>query len=156
MKARAAVILLAVFGVVCGSGGSPDSPDGPLGRLAVGGTYAITRAYVLDTCAPGDIVDADAPVTGTVTHSAGAARFSLANADGGRFSADLHADASFTSGTQQFVGANGVRYAQLFEGRFGATGFSATVTVDLFRAQGACRAVLDWRGAKQGAPNVLG
>jgi hypothetical protein len=152
MKIWAPVVLVA-FAPACGS---PSAPSGPLGAMSVGGTYAITRVYVSDTCAPGDIVDADAPVTGTVTHATGASRFSLANSDGGRFSADLRADASFSSGTQQLVGTNGVSYALLFEGRFTTTGFQARVTADLFRTQGTCRAVLDWQAVKQGAPNVLG
>ena len=149
----AAVLIVPVALAACGSTATP-TPTGPLGAMDVSGSYGLTRAYISNTCDPA-IPGAEAPVTGVVTHTRGASHFTLANSDGGRFDADLRADASFSSGTQRRTGQDGVAYDLLFEGRFTTTGFRATVTVDLLRPAGTCRAAVDWQAVKQGPPNVL-
>ena len=118
------------------------------------GTYSISRSYVSNTCDP-EIPGATATVTGVVTHVTGASHFSLSNADGGNFDAELRADGSFTSGLRNNVGRDGNPYELLFEGSFSATGFHAIVSVDLHRPTGTCRSVLDWQATKQGPPNTL-
>ena len=139
----------------CGGGnGTSAPPAAPAGTLHVAGTYTIARSYVSNTCDP-EIPGATTTVTGTVTHAPGGSQFTLANSDGGNFNARIEADGTFTSGVQSRIGVNGESYDLLFEGRFAVQGFRATVAVDLFRAGGACRSVLDWEATKQGAPNVI-
>jgi hypothetical protein len=152
---KATVALLCGLLARCGGGSGTSAPTAPpAGTLHVAGTYTIARSYVSNTCDP-EIPGATATVTGTVTHAQGGSQFTLANSDGGNFNARIETDGAFTSGVQHRIGANGESYDLLFEGRFSLQGFRATVAVDLLRAAGPCRSVLDWTGVKQGPPNVL-
>ena len=143
-----APLVLAGLAVACGGGGGVPAPN------QVAGIYVVVRSYVSNTCVP-EIPGALATVTGTVAHVPGASQFTLSNSDGGNFGAQVQGDGSFTSGVRRQIGVNGESYDLLFEGRFSLQGFRATVAVDLFRAAGTCRAVVDWVGTKQGPPNVL-
>jgi hypothetical protein len=147
--------LLYGLAAACGGGNGTSAPPAPpAGTLHVAGTYTIVRSYVSNTCDP-EIPGTTATVTGTVTHAQGGSQFTLANSDGGNFNARIETDGTFTSGVQSRIGVNGESYDLLFAGRFSLQGFHATVAVDLFRAGGACRSVLDWEATKQGAPNVI-
>jgi hypothetical protein len=151
----AAAALLCGLVAGCGGGNGTSAPPAPpAGTLHVAGTYTITRSYLSNTCDP-EIPGATATVSGTVSHAQGGSQFTLANSDGGNFNARIETDGTFTSGVQRRIGVNGESYDLLFEGRFSVQGFRATVSVDLFRATGTCRAVVDWTGSKQGPPNVI-
>ncbi len=154
MGAATVALLCGLLGRCGGGNGTSTAPAPPAGTLHVAGTYTIARSYVSNTCDP-EIPGATATVTGTVTHAPGGSQFTLANSDGGNFNARIETDGTFTSGVQHRTGVNGESYDLLFEGRFSLQGFRATAAVDLFRAPGACRSVLDWEATKQGAPNVL-
>ena len=151
---KATMVLLCGLLPGCGGSGSSAPTAPPNGALHVAGTYTIARSYLSNTCDP-EIAGATATVMGTVTHAQGASQFTLANSDGGNFNGRVETDGTFTSGLQHRTGANGESYDLLFEGRFSVQGFRATAAVDLFRAGGACRSVLDWEATKQGAPNIL-
>lgn len=148
--AAATFILL----IVEGCGGAASGPTEPTSGIHVAGTYAITRSFVSGGCQP-PTPGATASVTGVVTHTRAASEFFLTNSDGGRFSGRLSADASFTNGGVSSIGAGGVRYDLLFQGRFTTNGFDATVTLDDHRPAGDCREVLSWKAVKEGAPNIL-
>jgi hypothetical protein len=144
-----AFILLTV---ACSSGTT--GPSSSASGILVAGNYVIERSLVSGGCTP-PTPGATATVTGVVTHTRGASSFVLVNSDGGRFTGRLAPDGTFTNGGVSAVGAGGVPYDLLFEGRFGATGFEATVTLDDHRPAGDCRERLAWSASKQGEPNIL-
>ena len=140
--------------IAVGCGGEAAGPSEPTSGIHVAGTYAITRSFVSGSCQP-PTPGATVPVTGVVSHVRGARDFSLVNSDGGRFNGRLNPDATFTNGRVSAIGAGGVPYELLFEGRFTTDGFEATLALDDHRPSGDCREVLTWRASKQGEPNIL-
>jgi hypothetical protein len=149
-------LLIPALAILCSCGNSnePATPTGPTTfRIQVAGNYSLVRTYHLNNCDP-KIPGADLPVTGVVDQPT-EGHFTLRNADTGVFNAPLQLDGSFDSGRQRFIGTDRVPYDLLFKGGFSTTGFTATVTVDLFRAGGTCRSMLDWQATKQGSPNLI-
>ena len=136
-------------GANCGGGGSaPNSPTP--GVLQVAGQYRIVQQTVDNTCG-----DTGAPpaVTGTVTHTAGAETFVLADTGGTTFTGTVRSTGDFTATAVFGPDATGNTYTQRLEGRFTAGGFAGRLGVDV--SPRACRFTRDWTGTKQGTPNVV-
>jgi hypothetical protein len=91
----------------------------------------------------------------SVTHTPGASRFTLAHGSNS-FAGSVAADGGFTTDPLALNDAGSALTVAL-QGRFMATGLTATVTVDVRppAPAPACRYLVQWTGAKQGAPNVI-
>jgi hypothetical protein len=117
----------------------------------VGGTYPTAVALGDNDCGAVTVQ----PNTTTVAHTPGALRVSLTHA-GTTYSGPLNADGTFATDPVDLRDQDGSTLTLRIAGRFTATGFEATVTVDVARPTGSrCRYVVRWTGTKQGAPNVL-
>ena len=77
----------------------------------------------------------------------------LTDTVGTRFSGAVERDGNFNATATQGPDSGGQTYAGRLEGRFTATGFSATLRVDVSPRH--CGFTRSWMAAKQGAPNVL-
>jgi hypothetical protein len=125
--------------------------------LSVGGSYALTKTVLEDTCG--------GPVTAftfaaRVTHSPGAAAFVL-NDSFNDLAGTVSADGAFAiphlrTGTHQ-----GAAVTSAFEsGRFTANALDVRVRLEVDGPSGsppfpACAVTEAWHGAKQGPPNVI-
>jgi hypothetical protein len=129
----------------------PSSPTSPApGALQVAGPYQISQTAVDDTCG---MSSAPVSFTGTVAHTAGGTTFTLTDTVGTNFIGAVERDGSFNATATIGPDAGGQTYSERLEGRFTATGFSATLRVDVTPRN--CRFTRSWTAAKQGAPNVL-
>jgi hypothetical protein len=145
--------LIAIAAAIgCGGRTStpPPSPTGPTGALQVAGTYQISQTAVDDTCG---VSSAPISFTGTVAHTAGGTIFTLTDTVGTNFNGTVERDGNFTAMATVGPDSGGQTYSERLEGRFTATGFSATLRVDVSPRN--CRFTRSWTAAKQGAPNVI-
>jgi len=149
--------LLAIFHATGCGGGTPTPPSSPTsptpsnpGVLQVSGAYQISQTALDDNCGM-----SSAPVTfmGNVAHTAGATTFTFTDTVGTRFSGTVERDGNFTATATQGPDSGGQTYNERLEGRFTATGFAATLRVDVSPRN--CRFTRSWTAAKQGAPNVV-
>ena len=69
------------------------------------------------------------------------------------FSGTVERDGSFIATATVGPDPSGQTYSERLEGRFTASGFSATLRVDVSPRN--CRFTRSWTAAKQGAPNVF-
>jgi hypothetical protein len=72
---------------------------------------------------------------------------------GTRFAGTVRRDRNFTATVTVGPDSGGQTYSERLEGRFTATGFSATLGVDVTPRN--CRFTRSWTATKQGSPNVL-
>ncbi|MEO5823920.1 MAG: hypothetical protein ABIT71_25725 [Vicinamibacteraceae bacterium] len=114
------------------------------------GTYQITQTAVSDTCGQ---TGTPAAVTGTVTHTPGAATFSLQDTGGTNFSGAVQNNGDFTATATFGPDTSGNTFAQRLAGRFTASGFSGQLDVEVSPRN--CRFTRSWSAAKPGAPNVF-
>jgi hypothetical protein len=148
---RAAVATLLAATAGCGGDGGGGNPvTGPPGVRQVAGTNQIVQRAIDSTCNDGG---APIPVTGTVTHAAGADTFELADTGGTTFRGSVRAAGDFTADAVFGPDASGRTFTQRLEGRFSTTGFTARLTVDV--QPQPCRFTRDWTATKQGPPNVI-
>lgn len=143
--------VMATQAAGCGGGPTPPNTPSPTpGVLQVAGTYQITQTAVSDTCGQ---TGTPAAVTGTVTHTPGAAAFSLQDTGGTTFSGTVQNTGDFTSTATFGPDASGNTFAQRLAGRFAATGFTGQLDVEV--SPRGCRFTRTWTAVKQGAPNVF-
>lgn len=149
-------LIAIVHTIGCGGGTSTPAP-GPTSptpsnpaALQVAGAYQISQTALEDNCGM-----SSAPISfmGTVAHTAGATTFMLTDTAGTRFSGAVERDGTFNATATQGPDAGGQTYSERLEGRFTATGFSATLRVDVSPRN--CRFTRSWTAVKQGAPNVF-
>ena len=130
-----------------GNGGNGGNNPGPR-QLQVGGGYQINQQALTDTCGQ---TGTPIPVTATVTHTAGANTFTMSDTGGTNFTGtvqnngDFTANATLTSGGQTFT--------QGLQGRFTATGFTATLSVQV--APQSCNFTRSWTATRQSGTNVF-
>jgi hypothetical protein len=145
-RALAAVILLAA-----GCGGESGPPTPPSTLLQVGGSYQVTPAVLQNACGTVTVL----PGPATVVHTAGSADLRLSHV-GQTYAGRVEPSGAFTTTPLVITLANGSTDTVRIEGRFGTSGFEATVTVDAAHAGAApCRYVVRWQASKQGGPNVI-
>jgi hypothetical protein len=128
----------------------PTSPSSSPGALHVAGVYQISQTAGDDTCGM-----SSAPVSfaGTVSHTAGGTTFTLTDTVGTNFGGTVERDGSFTATVTVGPDAGGQTYSERLDGRFTATGFSATLRVNVSPRN--CQFTRNWTAAKQGTPNVF-
>jgi hypothetical protein len=151
MSSKAGVAVAAAFALACGSGGStgPSEPGGSV--RSVGGDYAIAVALAENSCGAVTVL----PLPTRVAHTPGTQQFQLThgpNTYSGTF--DAPGGGQFRTAARTFSDAASSQTVQI-DGRFTTTGLEAVVTVDQTAPAPACRYVVRWTGAKQGAPNVI-
>jgi hypothetical protein len=140
----------------CGGNTStaPSSRTSPAGSnpgtLQVTGTYQISQTAGDDTCG---MSSATVSFEGTVAHTAGGTTFTLTDTVGTNFTGTVERDGNFTATATIGPDSGGQTYSERLEGRFTATGFSATLRVEVSPRD--CRFSRNWTAAKQGAPNVF-
>jgi len=149
--------VLCVAGSGCGSNGSTTGPTPA--TIQVAGSYNIHKVTASDTCGGSQAGDAfDNP--GEVRQPS-ATTFVLNDHGTRDLSGTLSADGTFAIAPVQSLVQNTIPATDTFaNGRFTVQGFQVRVTTDLQSnpiapGGGACRVVVDWTGAKQGAPNVI-
>lgn len=146
---------LAVTGLVwlagCGGGGSSPTTPPPATVLSVGGAYTVAVALGDNSC--GSVTVQTQPTS--VTHTPGAGRFSLQHGPT-TIQGAVANDGAFVG--DPLALADGATALTLnIQGRFTATGLTATVTVDENRPAPTadCRYTVQWTGTKQGANNTF-
>lgn len=149
--ARLILCVTAIQTAACGSGSSASAPTAPTPRvLQVAGQYQITQQAVTDTCGQGTQIPS---VTGTVTHTAGAAAFTLADSGGTTFTGTVQPSGDFTANAVFGPDSGGQTYTQRLQGRFTTAGFTGDLSAQV--APRNCDFTRNWTATKQGAPNVL-
>ena len=90
-----------------------------------------------------------APVTfmGTVAHVAGGTTLTLTDTVGTNFRGTVERDGSFTATATQGPDSAGQTYSEVQEGRFTASGFSATLRVEVSPRN--CRFTRSWTAVKR-------
>ena len=128
---------IAILGTGCDS-------TTPSDVLQVAGTYQISQTALEDTCGM-----SSAPVSfpGTVAHTAGATTFTLTDSVGTRFTGTVNREGNFTATVTVGPDPGGQTYSERLEGRFTATGFSATLRVDVSPRN--CWFTRSWTAVKQ-------
>lgn len=153
MKVYFAAPALAAALASCGG----SSPAAPVPALSVGGSYRLNKTVLEDDCG-GTLTTF--VFAAQVRHDPGAASFVL-NDSFNDLPGRVESDGTFTvpalrTGTEQ-----GAAVVTTFDaGRFTAAGFEVQVRLDVDRPSGtppapACRVRENWRGVKQGSPNVI-
>lgn len=147
----ARAILACVLACTPGCGSSSPASPAPA-ALQVAGSYQITPTLVQDACGGTSV----APGPAQVTQAPGASQLQLSHA-GITYTGRVEPSGAFTTDPTSVTLASGTAVSIRIEGRFATNGFDANVTVDETRvgAASACRYVVRWQAAKQGAPNVL-
>jgi hypothetical protein len=103
-----------------------------------------------DTCGGGG---QPIPVTGTVTHTVGSGTFLLVDTGGTTFNGTVQNTGDFTANGVFGPDSTGQTFTQQLQGRFSATGFTATLSVRA--APRNCDFTRAWTATKQGSPNVF-
>jgi hypothetical protein len=131
----------------CSSG--PDTPSPT--ALQVGGSYQITPTVLQNPCGAITVL----PGPAQVAHNPGAADLRLTHV-GQTYTGRVERSGAFTMDPLVLNLGGGSTDTVRIEGRFTASGFDATVSVDAAHAGAApCRYVVGWQAAKQGGPNVI-
>jgi len=150
---RPSIALLACLVAACGGGGA--SPGAPPTTVSpqVAGQYAVAVRLLDNDCAAAPITQ---PQPTSVDHVPGASAFSLMHG-GLRVTGSVDRDGAFSTQPLGVTDTLGPAVLTL-DGRFTTSGLEAIVTVDVSPAApaAACRYRVEWTGAKQGPPNVLG
>ena len=152
---RTAILGLTLACAACGGSTAPSTTP----QLQVGGTYAVRKTTVSDTCGvsvPGAVVVNPAEVR----HSTGASSFVLVDHGTRELPGTVNRDGSFVLSPDQSLVQNTIAATDTFaDGRFSATGFQLRDTTDLAASPVSggppCRLVADWVATKDGAPNVI-
>lgn len=149
LNLAAAACVIGMAG--CGGGGTtgPTPPAAPV--RSVGGDYTMVVALGENGCGAVTVQ----PLPTRVTHTAGASQFQLTHGPGtytGAF--DEAAGGAFRTQAQTFASGTSSQVVHI-QGRFTAAGLEAVVTVDQSAPAPACRYLVNWTGAKSGAPNVI-
>lgn len=146
---------LALIGIVAlagcgGSGSSPTTPP-PAAVLSVGGGYTVAVALGDNSC--GNVTVQTQPTT--VAHTPAANRFSLQHGPT-TFQGNVANDGTFV-GDPLTANDGATALTINIQGRFTATGLTATVTVDENRPGSTpdCRYSVQWTGTKQGSANTF-
>ena len=156
MKGKTSIAGLVILLASVGCGGSGASPN-PAPLLSIAGDYVIQKTTFSDGC-EGRMDVLSNP--GSVRHTPGASTFVLD--DHGTRDLPGTVDPTGAFALQPFEGqAGGVPGRDTFEnGRFTTSGFAVRVTTVVLRSRDTppapdCTVVMQWSGAKQGAPNVI-
>ncbi len=122
--------------------------------LKVAGTYTTAVALTENSCGSGITVQPNPTV---VAHTAGASTLGLSHGPLNYSGTVTQAGAFTTQANVVNDVANGVQSTLNIVGQFSATGFNATVTVDVAQTRDpvTCRYKVTWTGAKQGAANTF-
>jgi len=102
-----------------------------------------------DTCGGGQ----PPSVSATVTHTAGANSFSMADTGGTTFAGAVQNSGQFTATASFGPDTNGQTFSQQLQGTFTTAGFNATLAVHATPRN--CDFTRNWTATKQGAPNVI-
>lgn len=153
MIQRPGRILLAAALSLPGCGGSsspaPTAPSPTV--LQVGGSYQINPTLMQNTCGSVTVQ----PGGAQVTHTAGAADLRLSHA-GQTYSGRVERTGAFALDPLVITFTPGSTDTVRVEGRFTASGFEPTATVDAAHAGAApCRYVVGWQATKQNGTNVI-
>jgi hypothetical protein len=147
-QATGACIGLAVMVVGCGSGnGTTGSTGGPV--ISVGGDYTMTVELAANDCGVVTVL----PLPTRVAHVPGSLQFQLTHGPN-TYQGTLEPSGGFRTAARTFADATSTLIVNI-EGRFLAAGLEGFVTVDQTLPAPACRYLVRWTGAKQGASNVI-
>jgi hypothetical protein len=120
--------------------------------LQVGGNYQIVPTLQQNGCGGTPTVQ---PGPAQVTHTAGATDVRLSHA-GQTYAGRVERSGTFVMDPLVITFAPGSTDTVRIEGRFTASGFEASVTVDAAHAGAApCRYVVGWLGTRPGGSNVI-
>lgn len=133
----------------CGGSSAPDAPSPTV--LQVGGSYQINPTLVQNACGSVTVQ----PGAAQVTHTAGAGDLRLSHA-GQTYTGRVERSGTFALDPLVITFTPGSTDTVRVEGRFTASGFEATATVDAAHAGAApCRYVVGWQATKQSGTNVI-
>ncbi len=146
---RRALLAAACLTVVPACGGSTNLvPTSTV--LTIAGTYNTAVTLRESTC-QGITVQSNPT---TVTHTAGATTVTLTHV-GNAYTGTVQSNGAFTT-SPRAVSGGGETHTLTIAGRFTRTGFDATVTADVVRADNStCRYVVIWTATRQSGENVI-
>lgn len=130
--------------LACGGGSSPTAP--PPAGSPIAGQYNVAVALGENTCGAVTV----APQPTSVTHTAGATRFTLTHG-ANTFAATLASDLTFVADPLTLPAQDGSNQTVGLQGRFAASTLTATVRVDVRgrpMALADCHYLVQWTGTK--------
>jgi hypothetical protein len=150
LRSALTVIATSTIVVACGASTTNPTPAPTPGVLQIAGQYQILQQAATDTCGQ---TGQPQPVTATATHGAGANTFTMRDTGGTSFSGTVQNSGEFTASAVSGPDSGGQTFTQQLQGRFGVSGFTATLSVHVTPQN--CDFTRNWTATKQGSPNVF-